>query len=204
MSAETHSRLRILHLSYYVAFLLLVGRLFYWQVIKSPELKAQAVSQYEREIPKQASRGRILTSDGYVLVANQPVYRVFVEKNLLTEGADELAHTLTPYLLPDLPSYQTATEAAERETIATDLNNAIQEKINQAAHNWVGLFSGLSETQKKALASLDIAGLGFDVYEKRLYPEASMAAQVTGFVGKDAEGYDSGGSWRNHLFFCFR
>jgi cell division protein FtsI/penicillin-binding protein 2 len=39
---------------------------------------------------------------------------------------------------------------------------------------------------------MNIYGLGFEKYYVRDYPEASMAAQVVGFVGKDEQGNDQG------------
>ena len=42
-----------------IVFVVIIGRLFYWQVIKSPELKEKALSQtYKLEI-KNPSRGQI-------------------------------------------------------------------------------------------------------------------------------------------------
>ncbi|MDQ5950851.1 MAG: hypothetical protein QG639_128, partial [Patescibacteria group bacterium] len=50
----------------------------------------------------------------------------------------------------------------------------------------------ISEEIKQEILSLNIHGLGFDAYEVRDYPEASMAAQLTGFVGKNENGEDTG------------
>ena len=58
-------RYRILLFSFIFSFLAVTGRLFYWQVIKSPELKEKALSQtYKLEI-KNPSRGQILASDNF-------------------------------------------------------------------------------------------------------------------------------------------
>ena len=42
------------------------------------------------------------------------------------------------------------------------------------------------------MVALNMKGIGFDQEEMRYYPEASMAAQVLGFVGNDARGQEQG------------
>ena len=39
---------------------------------------------------------------------------------------------------------------------------------------------------------MNLPGIGFDSQYQRFYPEASMAAQLLGFVGKDSSGNDKG------------
>ena len=53
----------------YAAFVTIISRLFYWQIIKGESLQAAAENQYERTITQTGSRGTIYTADGYILVS---------------------------------------------------------------------------------------------------------------------------------------
>jgi cell division protein FtsI/penicillin-binding protein 2 len=50
----------------------------------------------------------------------------------------------------------------------------------------------LSEKTKKEIERLSLNGLGFEMGDKRFYPEASLAAQLLGFVGYDENGQKKG------------
>src|SRR3990167_3506622 len=95
-------------------FLLLIGvmaRLAYWQVLKSNPLRAEAQSQYQQTIINTGRRGQILTADGYPLVENTQVYRLFAEPPLFKESPSVMATQLLPLLLPELKAYRQASEA---------------------------------------------------------------------------------------------
>jgi cell division protein FtsI/penicillin-binding protein 2 len=57
---------------------------------------------------------------------------------------------------------------------------------------WVPLKHKVSEDIKKNIQALDIPGIGWEPEEKRYYPEASSAAHLLGFVGKNESGEDIG------------
>ena len=74
-------RQKLLSTVFLLAFVILVVRLFYWQVIKAKELSEQARRQYQVGAQIQAPRGNILASDetwlagkveGWVLYASIP------------------------------------------------------------------------------------------------------------------------------------
>jgi len=60
-------------------FCFLVVRLFYWQVIRSPELRLEAASQYYFTFTLPAQRGAILASDFKPLVLNQSAYLAYAQ-----------------------------------------------------------------------------------------------------------------------------
>ncbi|MEN8253573.1 MAG: penicillin-binding protein 2 [Patescibacteria group bacterium] len=185
-------RSHILQSSIYLGFIIILLRLFYWQIIKGDELNEIATRQYERLDISEASRGSIFTSDGYLLVGNQPVYRLFAEKNLLENNPKQISQLLTPLILTNDRPYKLASQAAKKEIIEENTKKNIKEKLEKTEKNWIGLRHNISEELKQEIENLQIKGLGFDKYEKRFYPEASLAAHVTGFVGKNKIGEDLG------------
>jgi len=52
--------------------------------------------------------------------------------------------------------------------------------------DWVSLQNGLPKKKRLAIEKLKIKGLGFQEEKARYYPEASLAAHLIGFLGKDS------------------
>ncbi len=175
----------------YFFLLVITVRLFYWQILKNDDLSKEAEDQYTRSVTLTGNRGYIYTADGYTLVANQQVYTVFAQPHTLTETPDSIAHKLMPLLLPELEEYRDASQSAIKTEIAQNFESQITEKLKKDA-KWVNLKANISENTKKLITDLNIHGIGFDAHLKRDYPEASMAAHITGFVGKDANASDIG------------
>jgi len=81
-------RYQLILFSFIFCFLILISRFFYWQVIKSPQFKTQALSQIyklEKDIP---TRGNIHSSDEYPLVVNDYNYKISIYKPNLTQDLD--------------------------------------------------------------------------------------------------------------------
>lgn len=175
----------------YFLLFLVTGRLFYWQILKNDDLSKQAEDQYTRSVTLTGNRGYIYTSDGYTLVSNRQVFTLFAQPHTLLEDPEFIAHKLTPLLLPELEEYIDATESASKNDIAKNFESQLTEKLRKDT-KWVNLKANISEHTKELISELNIHGLGFDPHLRRDYPEASMAAHITGFVGKDANAQDIG------------
>jgi cell division protein FtsI/penicillin-binding protein 2 len=186
-------RYTLFTLALYAGFLLVIGRLFYWQVIKGDSLAAVASDQYQKTLSVKGSRGQIYTADNKLLVGNEQVYRVFAEPKLVTISSEELAQTLVPTIGEDLFEITNASSDAELDDIIDEEKVRISSRLEEKKESsWVGLYGKISQNTKEKIETLDIQGLGFEPYEVRMYPEASMAAHVTGFVGKSEDGHDLG------------
>jgi cell division protein FtsI/penicillin-binding protein 2 len=163
-------RYRFTLLFFLVTLVLVIMRLFYWQVVRAQELSAIAQAQYDQQVITPAQRGEIKTSDGFTIAANKLAYLVYSNPKVVKDK-DKEADALSKFL-----GIQSATISAmlsENEfwvPIANQIDNSIMEKI--AAEN--------------------LPGVGFEQQTARFYPEASMAASLLGFVGKDDEGNDQG------------
>lgn len=154
-----------------LCFSLLVIRLFYWQVIRSPSLRLAAASQYNISFPLPSQRGSIIASDNKSLVLNQLSYLVFAEPkkiNLVSEFSEKVA----PILGKDVK----------------DLNVLLGDN-NRV---WVPVGHKVEAFRVDQLKSLRLSGLGFEKEPRRYYPESSMAAHLVGFVGSDENGKDTG------------
>ena len=89
-------RLRIFQLIIYGAVILIIIRLFYWQFISDASSHADA---YTNEITLPATRGEILSSDGFPLVANQQSFILYGKPNEISQNQVEVAKKLAPFLI---------------------------------------------------------------------------------------------------------
>lgn len=187
-----NTRPRILGALLTFGLLAITTRLFYWQVLSGSHLQAAAQEQYERSITLSGKRGLIFSADGSPLVANQQVYRVFVQPQVLNQSPESITGMILDPLLAENLEYQEASESAKKEEIKAAYKQSLLSKLSQKDSKWVNLKNQVSESTKQAIEELEIHGLGFDPYLVRAYPEASMAAHALGFVGKDDVGIDTG------------
>ncbi|HNZ84236.1 MAG TPA: penicillin-binding protein 2 [Candidatus Woesebacteria bacterium] len=166
-------RYRILLFSFILCFLAVTGKLFYWQVVKSPELKEKALSQTYKLETKYPARGQILSSDNFPLALNQTNYRLSLYKPNMTENLDDILNKID-LVYPEFTKQN------------PNLNN-FKSNSNQ---KWVDLSTNFTEPQKNQLQ--EINGLIFKKYSSRYYPENSLASNMLGFVANDNYGYQTG------------
>ncbi len=162
-------RLQWIKLLFVGWFLFLVIRLFYWQVIKNPELEKDARAQYGSSDIIPAPRGEIRSADGFPLVTNSQKYLAFIDPHVFRLDAD-----ISKKLFDLLP----ATSGAQK--IITE-NRGLP-------LNWLPIAHGLSPDTKARIEQLQVPGLGFEEEQDRIYPEGSPSAYFTGFVGKNETG----------------
>jgi cell division protein FtsI/penicillin-binding protein 2 len=174
-------RLKIFSIVFFASFFLLIYRLFYWQVINADKLSAQAKSQYESGITLSAERGNILASDETWLVATTKAWLVYAEPRKIEKDTSKIADELALIFL----------EEDEDENLLLDEANRLKGLLNKDAA-WVPLKHKVDDDTKTSIEALDIEGVGFEKQEARFYPEASSAAHLLGFVGKNSEGEDQG------------
>lgn len=188
-----HLRKNLFFASFYLFLAVIVARLFYWQIIKGQELKEQSESQTLRRLENKGLRGQIFTSDNYLLVGNQKVYDLKLDKKNFQGDQAYLAHKISQIVLED-PSKQSELNdlsSADKETFRQAIEQEILGKF-QSRGNWPKLIDGLSEENKNKIEALNNQYLHFDENYERFYPEASMAAHLTGFLGRDENANELG------------
>jgi cell division protein FtsI/penicillin-binding protein 2 len=163
-------RYRFAFLGVVFLFLLVVARLFYWQVVRAQELSLLGQQQYGTTINLIPQRGQIETSDNFPIAGNKLSYLVFANPKEI-KNVGETSTVLSTILGVDLASVSSSLSL---------------DKF------WVPIKSGIDTDTMQKLAKMNLAGVGFDPQYQRFYPEASMAAQLLGFVGKDDQGKDKG------------
>ena len=175
------AKIRVLSVFFLVLFAGLIVRLFYWQVIKGATLSSEAKSQYESSTVTSAPRGNILASDGSFWVLRTQDYTLWANPKELTDSPTAVAQKLANLLVPD-PTDKTALLT---ETLK------IQDLLGKDV-SWVALETKVADATKKNIEALEFPGIGFDPEDSSFYPEASSAAQLLGFVGKDQNGDNVG------------
>src|SRR5438876_1232739 len=122
------------------SFLLVIGRLFYWQVVKADELSILAESQYGKVIRLLPQRGEIKTSDGFPIVTNKTAYLVFGNPKEIKDQV-ATANTLAPVLQVD---------AASISSLLT------------LDKYWVPLKQKIDTQEKEEVKKLNLSGIGFE------------------------------------------
>lgn len=159
-------RLRISLFALFLGFFLVILRLFYWQVIKAEELTKLGLSQYGEIRKIMPQRGEILASDSFPLATNKVTYLVYANPKEIKDAVS-ISYKLAPLLKAD--------------------DASISASLSQNLF-WVSLGGGVESSVRNKIESLKIPGIGFEQEYTRLYPEASLAATLLGFVGKDDAG----------------
>lgn len=164
-------RIQAVFIIFLLLFFLIIIRLLYWQVINSDNLKGIAEKQISTTLDIPAQRGRIFSSDKSPLVINQRSYLVYLEPHKI-KNINQTIKILSKNLQTD-----------ESSVSAKIMNNELI---------WVSVARKISEDKMLKLKNEKLDGVGFINEPKRFYPEASMAAHLLGFVGKNTKGSDQG------------
>lgn len=186
------TRIHIVELGFIGLLIVVVTRLFYWQIFAGTTLQAIAQTQHQSIIEIPASRGKILASDGYPLVNNQPAYITFAYTPDLTEPPITLANALGPLLAPKAEDIGATPSAELTQQLTADTTATIAAKLTNQQLSWIPLGRNTLESTKKQIEAFNLKGIGFEPSQIRFYPEASMAAQLLGFVGSDGSGNPKG------------
>lgn len=175
------NRLNLLSFVTFALFFILLSRFFYWQVIKSEELKQLSQPQHIRKSVEAAYRGKILASDGSILVGQADSWNLFAEPINIDNG-EGLAKDLAPLLVEDANDSKAVREEEQR----------IKDAISDKSKYWVSLKNRLPSDTKEKIDDMDLYGIGFDWNETRKYPESSASAHLLGFLGKDEKNQNIG------------
>ena len=174
-----------------IIIVVIIGRLFYWQVLRSQELKNLSEQQAIRSKSQAGLRGQIYTSDGYLLVGNQEVYDLKLDRQNFSGDVEKLSQQLAAIIAQENWQFQDASDSASKNLVQQQIESNLINKFTSQG-NWPQLASQLSAKAKDEIMSLENPYLAFDSSFARFYPEASMAAHITGFLGRDDDGSEIG------------
>ncbi len=164
-------RTRVVFVFIVLLFVCVVARLFQIQIVYGSKYRKEAANQHfiERIVP--AARGNIISDDGKFLAINTPSYLVYAEPRLIQDKT-KFIRTIESVLHID--------------------TMFIKSKLEDPKSLWVPIQGGVSAEVADKLSLSGVKGLGFDEEYTRFYPEASMAAHLLGFVGRDEKGSPKG------------
>ena len=168
-SKGIHKRIKIVLLVVIFVFVVIIGKVFYIEVIDYGKLNSLASSLWSRNLPIEADRGKIYTVDGEIVAGN-----------------------LTTTSLVFVPN-----QVKDKDLVATKISEILgveKEKIEEHLYKKSMMERVHPEGRRLAYEIADqIEALRFEgVYllkeSKRYYPHDEMLSHVLGYVGIDNQG----------------
>lgn len=211
-------RLRVVRFIFFLAILVVILRLGYWQIVRAEDLSVMAEAQRVSKKEIKPSRGTIYFSDRSTLATTQPSYLLFAQPKTIIGVESELARDQTntgdwgakkDYFSGKLAEVffdleqsrklpiEATTEAQLKEIednkkqLFKDIKDDIFKKIDRDLY-WVSLNREVDSPDKERLENLNLKGIGYELSTMRYYPEGSSSAHLLGFVGSDVYGGDTG------------
>ena len=149
------------------AFVALIGRLFFVQIINGNDLSAKALDQWTRDLPITAARGIIYDTNGIVLAGNTASYSLYVRPKACNDTplvADKLSELLN----------------LERD--------ALYKKISNRNVSEVTIKKQVPKDTAEKISKLNLKGVYLSTDNTRVYPYNDMLSQVLGYVSIDNMG----------------
>lgn len=153
-----------------MAFLALIGRACWLQVVSNDFLRDEGEKRYARTLPITAERGEILDRNGIVLAASQPVRTVWADPQLSREASPDQVRSLARTL-------------SLSET-------TVREKLVAGRGRYVTLVRDCDVRTAESVRALDIPGVGIKPEVRREYPDGAVTAHIIGFTGRDDHGQE--------------
>ena len=166
---EIHKRIRIVLLIVIFAFILIVGKVFYIEVIEYKKLNNLASSLWSRNLPIEADRGKIYTVDGEIVAGNLTTTSLVFIPNQI-KNKDLVASKISEILEVD------------KKIIEEHLyKKSMMERVHPEGRR-------LSYEIADQIESLHFDGVYLLKESKRYYPHDEMLSHVLGYVGIDNQG----------------
>ncbi|CAM4344822.1 penicillin-binding transpeptidase domain-containing protein [Saccharibacillus endophyticus] len=178
-------------------FLVLVGRVFFLQIIQGDFWHKQAVDQWSASKILRSERGAITDRNGKELAVDSPAYSVVVEPNII--GKRGTADDVVEILHNKLGVSEDKLREMVSRTYEKDSESGTYKKgdpsvwVEVRPQGWKidGDLKAEIETEiaavrkEKELSETTDIGIVFDDQIKRFYPQHTLAANVLGFVDND-------------------
>lgn len=171
-----------------VAFIALVGQLFYIQIINHTEFERRAIQQQVREVAVTAGRGTIFDTNGTIMAVSASVENVFLcpasiiyfeaDKDLIARGLSEILEVEEQYIRTRMENTRSQYEIIKRQ-IERELGDEVRAFITENS----------------------LRGVHLEPTTRRYFPHERTGAHILGFVGADGTGMGYGveGSYDRYL-----
>ena len=162
-------RSRTVGLLLMAAFVALVGRSFYLQVINNDFLQEKGESRYLRDIEVSASRGKIVDRNGDMLAVSTPMKSIWA-----------------------IPGDARTMSAAQKRQLAALLDMSVRDLDGKIAPEKTFVFIKRQVPPETAdrIAALKLPGVHQEKEYRRYYPTGDMTAHIVGFTGVDDKGLE--------------
>lgn len=161
-------------------FVIVIGRLTYFSVIKNDMYKRQVLSQQKyTSTTLPYKRGDILDRDGNILATSQKMYTLILEpKNILRTKKTKKA------TINALHKYMNLDKEALTKYIQQHPNSYYAVYKNELTYSDIADLKTFLASDK----ATNVSGIVFEEKYKRRYPNQSLASQVIGFVSNSTIG----------------
>ncbi len=170
-SLTIRKRIVTLFLFFILGFSVLIGRVFWVQVVRGAELSEKALENRMRDVPVKAKRGAIYDRNGRELAVSVSADSVYANPAEVRKSgkAREIAHTLSEILgMEEETVYQRITKVSGFEWIKRQVDFSTSAKIKK----------------------LDLPGIGLVEESRRFYPKKNLACHVLGICSIDNIGLE--------------
>ena len=164
-----HRRIKIVLLVIILLFLVIIFKVFYIQVISYNKLNSLANSLWNRNLPIEANRGKILDTNGIVLADNLTTASLVLIPNQI-KNKEEVATSLAKILNV---SYEEMYKHVSKKTS--------MERVHPEGRR-------LSYEIADQISNLKYGGVYLIKESKRVYPYDTLLSHSIGFVGIDNQG----------------
>lgn len=170
-SKYIHKRINIVLCIIFFCFILIISKVFYIQVIDYKKLNTLANNLWSRNLPIEADRGKITTSDGTVVADNlTTVSLVFIPNQIEKNKIEEIATNISEILNCD------------KSVILEHLNKKSSiERVHPEGRR-------LSYDQADKIDAYHYKGVYLVKESKRVYPFNKLLCHTLGYVGIDNQG----------------
>lgn len=178
VSVGTLRRSSVVAIFLLLCFLFLTVRIFFIQFFDFERYQQKVLDQLTTRSTVRAARGAILDSAGRVLATNRTVYRISLYPNVIAD-ADESTRELIVRGLSELVEGLSADKVREHLSHTNELMRTVVRETDHDTASAVVAF--VAEHRLSEMIAVEAVS-------DRYYPYGSLAAQVLGFTGSDAQG----------------
>ena len=180
-SDKTKNRIGWLFCLVVVCFAVMVGRLFYIQIIDGANLQNRALSQWTRSFTVTAKRGQIVDVNGKVLAQSASAVTITASPGEVvgkeTEDAEDKAERIR------------ATAQKLADVLEMDYQE-VYEKITDTSKSSVRLARQVKLEVGDAIRAANLTGISVTEDTVRAYPMGDFLTQVIGFCTVSGEGQE--------------